>query len=274
MTLAANDLDYLRALVARNSGNLLDVSHDYRFESRLQGLMRARGFASMPQMVDALRAAPGSSLERSVTEAMMIHETSFFREPAAFQLLRDSLLPALIQSRRGSRALRFWCAACSSGQEAYSLAMLLCEHFPQLDFWSIEILGTDLSSRMIARASAGSYSQAEINRGLPDQFLRKYMVPAEGAWEISPALRRLCRFQVRNLCTAPPLPWLYDLVFLRNVLLYFPSDTRERVLGAIHRSLAPDGALFLGAAEQLSSDSQWEAVLSPQTVWYRPIHAH
>ncbi len=271
MTLAAHDVAYLRALVARNSGNQLDTSHDYLFESRLQRLIRARGFPSVAHLVAALRSAPGSSLERSVAEAMTINETSFFREPAAFDLLRDSLLPALIERRRGCRTLRFWSAACSSGQETYSLSLLLCEHFPQLASWSIDILGTDLSAGMIARAAAGRYSRMEVDRGLPAPFLLKYMVQDGDEWEVSPVLRLLCRFQRRNLCTSPALMQPCDVIFLRNVLLYFPPATRDRVLQTIHRSLAPDGILILGASEQLPSDAHWKPVLTPRAVWYCPL---
>ncbi|MGA7886917.1 MAG: protein-glutamate O-methyltransferase CheR [Acidobacteriaceae bacterium] len=272
MTLAAQDVEFLRELVARNSGNQLDSCHDYLFESRLQHLVRAQGFSSVAGLVAALRLAQPSSLERSVAEAMTINETSFFREPAAFDLLRDVLLPALLVRRRDARALRFWSAACSSGQEAYSLAMLLGAHFPQLASWSIDILGTDLSAGMIARAAAGRYSRMEIDRGLSPDLISKYLAPAGDEWEVSPALRSLCRFQRRNLCSSPPLPRACDVIFLRNLLLYFPPATRNRVLRVIHRSLAPDGILFLGASEQLPNDSQhWKAMLAPKAVWYCPL---
>jgi chemotaxis protein methyltransferase CheR len=271
MTLAAHDVEYLRGIVARNSGNCLDACHDYLFESRLQRLTRVHGFSSVGHLVAALRSAPGSNLERSVAEAMTINETSFFREPAAYDLLRDALLPELLARRRGRRTLRIWSAACASGQEAYSLAMLLCEHFPQLASWSIDILGTDVSAGMIARAAAGRYSNMEVSRGLPQRFL-KYMIRTGDEWEVSPALRGLCRFQRRNLCTSPPLPQIWDVIFLRNVLLYFPPATRDLVLLAIHGSVAPDGILFLGASEQLPSDSQhWKAMLTPRAVWYSPL---
>lgn len=269
MTLAARDVEFLRSLVARISGNQLDSLHNYLFESRLQRLIRAQGYSSVTDLVAALRAAKASPLERSVAEAMTINETSFFREPASFDLLRDSLLPDLIR-RRGSRTLRFWSAACSSGQEAWSLAMLLCEHFPQLASWTIDVLGTDLSASMIARAATGRYSSAEVDRGLPGRF-HKYLLRSGDLWEISPAVRALCRFQRRNLCTAPALPEPCDVIFLRNVLLYFPAATRDRVLMAVHRSLAPDGVLFLGATEQLPNSSGWKPVLTPNAVWYRSV---
>lgn len=184
MTLAAQDVEYLRALLARNSGNRLAPSHDYLFESRLQHLIRARGLSSVAQLVAALRSAPDSMLERSVAEAMTINETSFFREPAAFDLLRDSLLPALIERRRATRTLRFWSAACSSGQEAYSLAMLLREDFPQLASWSIDILGTDVAAGMIARRR-GMGSPTRTAQPVPVSASQSLHVAASAA-----ALRR------------------------------------------------------------------------------------
>ncbi len=274
MTLAVRDVEYLRALIARHSGNCLDATHDYLYESRLHRLTRGRGFSSVAQLVAALRSAPGSLLEHSVAEAMTINETSFFREPAAFELLRRTLLPALIARRRQRRNLLFWSAACSSGQEVYSLAMLLRENVPLLTSWTIDILGTDLCAELIARAAAARYSRVEVSRGLPTPLLLRYMVRAgDDAWEVSPALRSLCRFQPRNLCTTPPLPQLCDVIFLRNVMLYFPPATRARVLQTIHRSLAPDGILFLGATEQMPDSPLWKAVRTPGAVWYCPLPA-
>lgn len=270
MSLASQDVEYLRGIVARNSGNHLDASHDYLFESRLQRLIRARGFSSVSDLVCALRSAEGSPLELSVAEAMTINETSFFREPAVYDLLRDVLLPPLLQNRRAGGRLRLWSAACSSGQEAYSIAMLLCEDFPQLVSWSIEILGTDISAGMIERAQAGRYSRIEIERGLPARFL-KYLVRCGDQWEVVPAVRRLCRFQRRNLCTSPALTQTSDVIFLRNVLLYFPPATRDLVLLAMHYSIAPDGVLLLGASEQLPGETPWKAVLTPKAVWYSPL---
>lgn len=271
MTLSAPDIDYLRAVVARNSGNHLDASRDYLFESRLQRLAQAQGLPSLTHLVSALRSDVSAALHRSVAEAMTINETSFFREPAVFDLLRDQLLPALIDRRRSTRTLRIWSAASSSGQEAWSLAMLLREHFPLLASWTLDIFGTDLSAEMVARASAARYQRIEINRGLPARFLLKYMVRTGDEWEVAPDLHRLCRFQQRNLCSLPVFPDTFDIIFLRNVLIYFPHDTRQQVLLSMHRALAPDGILFLSLSEQPRMDSHWQTVLTPKAVWYRPL---
>jgi chemotaxis protein methyltransferase CheR len=267
------DFDYLRTIVMRNSGNQVDPSRDYLFESRLQRLLRARGLHSLDQLVAALRADLSPSLQRSVAEAMTINETSFFRDTAAFDLLREQLLPQLIELRRESRALRFWSAASSSGQEAYSLAMLVREHFPQLAGWRLDILGTDLSSEMVERAAAGRYQRIEINRGLPARMLLKYFVRTGDEWEVIPDLKRVCRFQQRNLCNPPGLAETFDVIFLRNVMIYFSQETRHQLLLTIHRSLARDGMLFLGLGEQPRMDSHWETVLTPKAVWYRPLSA-
>jgi chemotaxis protein methyltransferase CheR len=273
MSLSALDADYLRAVVMRNSGNHVDAARDYLFESRLQPVLRDRGFDTLEQLVTALRMDSGSRLQRSVAEAMTINETSFFRDAAAFDLLREQLLPALLAARREKRTLRLWSAASSSGQEAYSLAMLLREHFPALASWRVEILGTDISAAMVERSRAGRYQRIEINRGLPARLLLKYMVRTGDEWEASPEIRGICSFQQRNLCDPAPRTEPFDLILLRNVLIYFPAETRWKILLDVHRSLAPDGALLLGMSEQPRMDSHWQTMLTPRTVWYRPLPA-
>lgn len=271
MSLSTMDADYLRGVVMRNSGNHVDPARDYLFESRLQQLLRNSGMESLEQLVSALRKDAGAALQRSVAEAMTINETSFFRDTPTFDLLREELLPKLIAARRETRALRIWSAACASGQEAYSLAMLLREHFPALANWKIDILGTDLSAEMVRRSSAGRYQRLEINRGLPARFLLKYMVRTGDEWEAAPSIKGICRFQQRNLCETQPMWERFDFIFLRNVMIYFPMNTRQKVLLSMHRSLAADGALFLGMSEQPRMDTHWNTVLTPKAVWYRPV---
>jgi chemotaxis protein methyltransferase CheR len=273
MSLSSLNADYLREVVMRNSGNHVDPARDYLFESRLQQVLRSRGLESLDQLVSALRVEAGVALQRSVAEAMTINETSFFRDTPTFDLLRTQLLPALIEARRETRTLRFWSAASSSGQEAYSIAMMLREHFPALCTWKIDILGTDISAAMVRRCTDGRYQRLEINRGLPARFLLKYMVRIGDEWEVAPDVKRLCRFQQRNLCEAPLLPERFDPIFLRNVMLYFPQQMRQKVLLAMHRQVEPDGALFLGLSEQARMESHWQTVLTPKAVWYRPVKA-
>ncbi|HEX4004647.1 MAG TPA: protein-glutamate O-methyltransferase CheR [Acidobacteriaceae bacterium] len=271
MTLSVADAEYLRGVVQRTSGNHIDSTREYLFESRLQRVLQSRGLSSLEQLVAALRRETGTALQRTVAEAMTINETSFFRDSATFELLRTELLPSLIAARQQTRTLRLWSAASSSGQEAYSLAILLREHFPLLAGWRIDILGTDISSEMVERSSAGRYQRIEINRGLPARLLLKYMVRTGDEWEVAPEIKRLCRFQQRNLCDLTLVAGRFDIIFLRNVMIYFPQDTRQRVLTTVHRSLEPDGHLFLGMGEQTRMESHWQAVLAPKTVWYKPL---
>jgi chemotaxis protein methyltransferase CheR len=270
MTSPEIDFGFLRQVVMNNSGNVIDPSRDYLFESRLQSILRARGWQSLQQLVSALRADSGE-LQRSVSEAMTINETSFFRDTPTFDVLREELLPAMIAARSQSRTLRFWSGASSSGQEAYSIALLLREYFPQLANWNIEIFGTDYSAEMVERCRRGRYQRIEVNRGLPARMLIKYMVRVDDEWEMRPEIKSTCRFQQMNLCQAPNMFRTFDFIFLRNVMIYFQHQQRYDVLRMMHRSLARDGALFLGLSEQPRMESHWNTVLTPKAVWYRPI---
>lgn len=274
MTSPAIDFEYLRAVVMRNSGNQVDVSRNYLFESRLQPLLRQRGLHSLDQLISALRSNSGPALERSVAEAMTINETSFFRDLRPFDLLRLDLLPKIIEARRAQRTLRFWSAASATGQEAYSLAMMILEHFPMLAGWHIVIEGTDICHEVVQRAQAGRYHRIEINRGLPARLLVRYFDHAGEDWTIKPEVRRLVRFRQANLC-GPSLPFnratdSFDVIFLRNVMLYFDQPTRKTLLAGIHHLLATDGILFLGSSEQPADPSLWTPTLAGGTCYFRP----
>ena len=268
------DYGYLRDLVFGLSQNVLDSSRDYLFDTRLSKLMRNQGMTRIGELVGHLRSRKDPELERAVAEAMTINETSFFRDSRPFELLRTELLPALIESRRMTRSLRIWSAACSTGQEAYSTAMLLLEHFPMLASWSIRIEGTDISHEVVERARAGTYHRIEINRGLPARHVVRYFDHQGEAWMVKPEVRKLCNFRQANLC-APSLPFnrgtdRFDIIFLRNVMLYFSQEHRRTLLAGIHRLLAPDGVLFLGSSEQPADASLWTAVLSGGTCHLKP----
>lgn len=264
------DFGYLRQVVINNSGNVVDGSRDYLFESRLQHVLRARGWHSLHQLINALRTETGE-LHRKVAEAMTINETSFFRDTATFDLLREKLLPSVISNRSQQRTLRFWSAACSSGQEAYSIAMLLRENFPQLSNWRIEIYGTDFSAEMVTRARKGRYQRIEINRGLPARMLIKYLLRVDDEWEMKPEIKSICQFQQMNLCNPAANHRSFDFIFLRNVMFYFPQDQRRKILVKMHRALASDGALILGLSEQPSLDSHWRTMLAPKAIWFQPV---
>jgi len=268
------DYAYLRQLVYEQSQNVLDPSRDYLFETRLAKLMRANGLTHLEELIQLLRLKRNPTLERSVAEAMTINETSFFRDGRPFELLRTELIPAFLEARRLQRSLRFWSAACSTGQEAYSIAMLLLEHFPQISTWNIKIEGTDISSEVVQRCQAGSYHRIEINRGLPARNIVRFFDHHGEDWTVKPELRQMTNFRQANLC-GDHLPFLasspkFDVIFLRNVMLYFSQETRKRLLANVQRLLAPDGVLFLGSSEQPADPTIWTPVLAGGTCYYRP----
>jgi len=273
-TAANTDYGYLRDLVFGQSLNVLDPSRDYLFDTRLSKLLRNQGMNRIDELVRHLRMRKDPALERAIAEAMTINETSFFRDLRPFDLLRNELLPKLIEARRHTRTLRIWSAACSTGQEAYSLAMLLIEHFPMLVSWHLLIEGTDICAEVVERAQRGSYCRIEINRGLPARLLIRFFDHASEEWTVKPELRKLTHFRQANLC-APNFPFsragdIFDVIFLRNVMLYLAQDTRRALLQNIHRTLAPDGTLFLGSTEQPADPSLWTPVLAGGTCHFKP----
>jgi chemotaxis protein methyltransferase CheR len=276
-TALSTDYGYLRRLILGLSQNVLDPSRDYLFETRLTKLLRNQGMNRVDELVRHLRTQKDPALERAIAEAMTINETSFFRDARPFELLRTELLPRLIEGRRHERALRFWSAACSSGQEAYSLAMLIGEHFPLLSGWNIRIEGTDLTAEVVERARTGRYHRIEINRGLPARFVVRYFDHVGEDWIVKPEIRKVCNFRQANLC-APNLPFSratdrFDVIFLRNVMLYFSQQTRKTLLAGVHRLLAPDGILLLGSSEQPADPSLWIPVLAGGTCYFKPRQA-
>ena len=268
------DFNFLRQIVYGHSQNVLDPSRDYLFEARLSKLLRNEGMSRIGELVTRLRTRKDTLLERAIAEAMTINETSFFRDSRPFELLRTELLPKIIEARRRTRGLRLWSAACSTGQEAYSLAMLLLEHFPMLAGWNIRIEGTDISAEVVARAEAGKYHRIEINRGVPARYVVRYFDHQGEDWVVKPEVRKQCNFRQANLC-GPMLPFnraddRFDAIFLRNVMLYLSMDSRRRLLAGVHRVLAPDGVLFLGSSEQPAEPALWTSVLAGGTCHFLP----
>lgn len=270
--LANPDYSYLRDVVFHYSRNVLESSQDYLFQARLAGLLRERGLTHVEELVQLLRTSTNPELESAVAEAMTINETSFFRDCRAFDVLRTEVLPNLVDSRLKERKLRVWSAASSTGQEAYSLAMLIRDSFPIMSTWDIRIEGTDICAEVVRRARLGRYPRIEMNRGLPARLLVRYFDRSGDEWVIKPEIAAMCNFRKANLC-APLLrfPQRFDLILLRNVMLYLSAETRTSLLTAVHRLIAPDGFLFLGSAEQIPERSLWETVFSAGATYYRPI---
>jgi len=266
-----SDYAYLRQLVLAESANLIDPSRNALFETRLTPIARLAGASTLEDFVSLLRVDRTPQLHRAVAEAMTINETSFFRDGKPFEVLRETILPRLIEKNAAQRRLRIWSAASSTGQEAYSLAMLICENFAELTSWDVKIVGTDISRQVIEYAQRGRYRRMEVNRGLPARMLVKYLVRDGDEWEVTPNLRAMCSFQYANLCAPLPKLPVFDLVMLRNVLLYFPQQDRSCVFSDVYRQMTPSGYLMLGAAEQAEdSTNLFQAEFARDCYFYRP----
>lgn len=252
MPIPPQDYEFVRELVRSRSGIVLEAGKEYLFDTRLAPLARQAGLPGLEQLVARMRSGPDAfALQRKVVEAMTTNETSFFRDIHPFDALREKILPDLIKARASTRTLNFWCAASSSGQEPYSVALLLREHFPQLfdGSWKLSFVATDLSSEMVRRCREGKFSQLEINRGLPASMMVRYFKKHGMEWQIDEQLRKLVDFRELNLCDDWHGLGSLDIVFMRNVLIYFSLDTKRQILGKVRRLLRPDGFLFLGGAE-------------------------
>jgi chemotaxis protein methyltransferase CheR len=266
-----SDYAYLRQLVLAESANLIDPSRNALFETRLTPIARMAGASNLEDFVNLLRVDQTPQLHRAVAEAMTINETSFFRDGKPFDVLRDTILPKLVEKNAAERTLRIWSAASSTGQEAYSIAMLICENFAELANWDVKIVGTDISRHVIEYAQRGRYRRMEVNRGLPARMLVKYLVRDGDEWEVTPNLRAMCSFQYANLCAPLPKLPVFDLVMLRNVLLYFPHQDRSCVFSDVYRQMAPGGYLLLGAAEQAEDlTNLFTAEFAKDCYFYRP----
>lgn len=238
---------FLQEHVYSQSGIVLERDKHYLFENRLAPVVRQLGLGSINDLCALLRQTREAEIGRRVTEAMTTNETYFFRDPAHYEAIRTVLLPRLKRERQDVKKLRFWSAAASTGQEAYSLAMLLYEE--GLSDWSIQILGTDYSSQVLERARSGRYQQIEVNRGLPASLLIKHFRRSGVDWELSEPLRRMVRFETIDLRKSMRALGPFDLVFCRNVLIYFDAETKKKILKELHGTLFRGGWLLLGGAE-------------------------
>ena len=271
MTLTAPGFDWVRQLVHRESAIVLSPGKEYLVEARLLPIARSMGLSDVGRLVDSVRTRPSSEATRRIVEALTTNETSWFRDGDPFTALPSTVLPSLLATRGPTERLRIWSAACSSGQEAYTIAMLLEDALPGAST-RVAITATDISREMVERTRAGRFSQLEVNRGLPAAMLVRHFTRAGNEWQVSPDLRRMVTASECNL--AAPLPRMgpFDVVYLRNVLIYFDLPTKQAILRRVRALMRPDGWLFLGAAETtLGVDDTWERVVIGRSSAYRPL---
>jgi len=243
------DYDFLRKCLKERSGLVLSADKQYLVESRLLPVARKAEFGHLGELVAALRAAPEQALMTAVVEAMTTNESLFFRDKTPFEHFRSTIMPALLASRRMTRSIRIWCAAASTGQEPYSLAMCLKEMEREVAGWRIELVATDLANEVLEKARAGLYTQFEVQRGLPIQLLIKHFTQSGELWQVAPDIRAMVKYRQLNLLNDFSQLGMFDLIFCRNVLIYFDQDTKVDVLNRLAQRTASDGYLVLGAAE-------------------------
>jgi chemotaxis protein methyltransferase CheR len=243
-------------------------------ESRLAPVARELGLQSISELVSELQKPGSQKLTQRVVEAMTTNETSFFRDIHPFTALKEKIIPNLIQRRAKEKTLSIWSNACSSGQEPYTIAMIIAEHFPMLKDWKVRIISSDLSSQILDRARLGEFNQTEVNRGLPMNFLLKYFTKNGNQWKIRDDIRKMVEFRELNL--VEPFPALLpamDIVFLRNVLIYFSPETKSEILKKVHKVMHKDSYLFLGGSETtMNLNVSFEREQFGTAVGYRPTY--
>lgn len=244
------DLDFLCGLVRQRSGIVITRDKEYLLENRLTPIAQRHKLDGLAGLVATLRR-PNEALAREVVEAMTTNETLFFRDSRPFEMLRTEVLPTLLKARLASRSLRIWSAACSTGQEPYSIAMLLKEEAARLAGWRVNIMATDITRTVLAKARAGIYSQFEVQRGLPITLLVKYFKQTGTQWELDPALRAMVDFREHNIILDATPGRGFDVIFCRNLLIYFDQDQKRRVLDNLAAGMAEDAVLFLGGTESV-----------------------
>ncbi len=265
----------LRAYLRKTSGLVLDTDKAYLAENRLQAILRRENLSGMEELVLRLERGGSARLAYDVMEAMTVNETYFFRDKVPFSKFRDVMLPHLIARRSHERRLRIWSAACSSGQEPYSLALILADAAPMLRDWTIEILGTDLSEAVLEKARAGLYEPFEVKRGLPDAFLSRFFQNTGKQWRISKPIRDAVTFRRFNLLDDFSSLGRFDVIFCRNVLIYFDVERKIDVFARLGQALLPDGYLVLGACESIlaTSGSPFRALADGPGIFQRPAAA-
>ena len=248
-TLSPADFTFVCELVRQRSAIVLESGKEYLVVSRLTSVAQQNGFSNLGELVTRLRSQPMGPLPQKVVEAITTNETSFFRDLYPFDVLKKEIVPEILQKRAAEKRLTIWCGAASTGQEPYTIALVLKENFPQLDNWSVKIIATDINNEVLEQARSGVYSQIEVNRGLPAPMLIRHFEKVGSEWRIKEPLRKMIEFRPVNLISYWPAMPPVDIVFLRNVLIYFDQPTKREILGKIRKVMRPDGYLFLGGAE-------------------------
>ncbi len=243
------DFELYKTLLYDKSGLVITPDKSYLLDSRLSPIAKKWNYPSLEIMTLQLRAIPDPKLVKDIVEAMTTNETSFFRDTKPFQLFQDTILPHMVEKRATKKTLRIWCAACSSGQEPYSLAMILKEKEAQFKGWRFEIMATDLSDEILDQARKATYSQFEVQRGLPIQYLMKFFTQVGETWQLKDEIRNMVKFSAFNLLDDMSRMGSFDIVFCRNVLIYFDEKHKTKILEKIAKQLENDGFLLLGGAE-------------------------
>jgi len=250
MAITAENFKFIQDFARDTAAIVLEAGKEYLVETRLSPIAKQAGFPTLDAFINQLRFdRKGTLFHEQVIDAITTNETSFFRDFHPFEALRQQILPRLIEQRAGMRKLNIWSAASSTGQEPYTIAMIIREYFPQLRDWNIQILGTDLSPTVLAQARQGIYSQLEVNRGLPAPLLIKYFTKADTKWALRDDVKKLVEFRQMNLIKPWPIMPMFDVVFIRNVMIYFDVESKKTILKRVRQCLQPQGFLFLGTAE-------------------------
>lgn len=276
MSVSPASFAFVAGLVHRRAGIVLEPGKEYLVDARLGPLALEVGAASVDVLVERLRREPADpELVRRAVESLTTNETSFFRDLHPFEALKQKILPDLIAAARTRRSLRIWCAAASTGQEPYSIAMMLRDAFPELASWELRIDATDINRAVVERAQSGIFRQLEVNRGLPARFLVKYFEKAGLDWQIRPEIRKMVRFSELNLLERWPHRAPYDVVMMRNVLIYFDVATKKDVLARLPAAMTKGGYLFLGGGETtIGSDFTAERMPGPSIAYVRNRNLH
>ncbi|MSU60938.1 MAG: protein-glutamate O-methyltransferase CheR [Pedosphaera sp.] len=270
MSITSQEFDFVRRLISTSSGITLEDGKEYLVDMRLASVARQFEISSVSDLIARMQSPSETRLHRPVVDAMTTNETSFFRDLHPFDAVRTDLLPEMMKLRAAERKLTIWCGASSTGQEPFTLAMLIREHFPELARWKVEIVATDISGAVLAKAREGIFSQLEVNRGLPATYLIKYFQTGAKGWRLKDDILKMVDFRYLNLIEKWPEMPSCDLVFMRNVMIYFKIEIKKAILRKIANVMRSDGYLLLGGSETtLNLDDAYQRVPVGKTICYR-----